>query len=125
MSRTPYVTRREFMKESALRATGGLMLGMTHETKVIPVSAKRAQVSLDGIWRFIPAVGGKGGPPKVGWGSIKVPGSWASRRGRGRSSDLVARGSGPGRRSVGTSMHWPASWLGNVFESQARERPDS
>ena len=95
MSRTPYVTRREFMKESALGATGALMLGMTHETKVIPVNAKRAQVSLAGIWSFIPAIAGKGSPPKMGWGYIKVPGSWASRRGRSRSSDLVGRGSGP------------------------------
>jgi beta-galactosidase len=82
------------MKESALGATGALMLGMTQQTKVIPVNEKRAQVSLDGVWSFMPAVAGKGGPPKMGWGYIKVPGSWASRRSKGRSSDLVARGSG-------------------------------
>ena len=125
MSRTPYVTRREFMKESALGATGALMLGMTHETKVIPVNAKRAQVSLAGIWSFIPAVAGKGSPPKMGWGYIKVPGSWASRRGRSRSSDLVARGSGSqwegydGERLTsawyGRQVPIPTDWQGRVI----------
>ena len=125
MSRTLYVTRREFMKESALGATGALMLGMAHETKVIAVNAKRAQVSLDGIWRFIPAVAGKGSPPKLGWGYIKVPGSWASRRGRGRSSDLVAPGSGPqweGYDGERLSSAWygrqvpiPTEWQGHVI----------
>jgi len=125
MSRTLYVTRREFMKESALGATGALMLGMTQGTKVTPVNAKRAQVSLDGIWRFIPTVAGKGGPPKLGWGSIKVPGSWASRRGGSRSSDLVAPGSGPrwesydGERLTGAwygrQVPIPTEWRGRVI----------
>ena len=57
------------------------------------VNAKRAEVSLDGIWQFIPAVEGAAQPPKVGWGYIKVPGSWQSSR--GRSADFVARGGGP------------------------------
>src|SRR5208337_1578309 len=113
------------MKESALGATGALMLGMAHETKVIPVNAKRAQVSLAGIWSFIPAVSGKGSPPKMGWGYIKVSGSWASRRGRSRSSNLVARGSGPqweGYDGERLSSAWygrqvpiPTEWQGRVI----------
>ncbi|MGH9448006.1 MAG: hypothetical protein ACRD3O_20130, partial [Terriglobia bacterium] len=95
MNRAPYITRREFMEESFLAATAALIPGTTHQAKVIPINAKRAQVTLDGIWRFIPALGGEGGPPAVGWGHIKVPGSWATRRGRDRSYGLVARGSGP------------------------------
>jgi len=125
MSRTPYITRRKFMKESALGVTGVLMSGMTHTTKVIQVNAKRAQVSLDGIWSFIPAVSGESAPPKMGWGYIKVPGSWASHRGRARSSDLVARGSGPqwehydGERLAGAwyerQVQIPTEWQSHVI----------
>ena len=57
------------------------------------MNAKRAQVSLDGIWRFIPAAEGTAEPPKVGWAYIKVPGSWQSSR--GRSADFLALGGGP------------------------------
>jgi hypothetical protein len=57
------------------------------------VTEKRAQASLDGIWRFIPAADGTAEPPKVGWAYIKVPGSWQNSR--GRSSDFLGLGSGP------------------------------
>ncbi|MGO8928368.1 MAG: sugar-binding domain-containing protein [Limisphaerales bacterium] len=60
---------------------------------ITTVNAKRAQVSLDGIWHFIPAAEGTAEAPKVGWAYIKVPGSWQSSR--GRSADFVARGGGP------------------------------
>jgi len=73
------------------------------KTSVETLNSKRSQVSLDGIWRFIPAAEGSAEPPKVGWAYIKVPGSWQGRGGRGgrdegrggRSSDLLARGGGP------------------------------
>ena len=63
------------------------------KTSITTVNAKRAQVSLDGIWHFIPAAEGAAEPPKMGWAYIKVPGSWQSSR--GRSADLLARGGGP------------------------------
>src|SRR5579871_4532666 len=44
--------------------------------RVEAVNRKRAQVSLDGIWRFIPAPEGTVAPPQVGWAYIKVPGDW-------------------------------------------------
>lgn len=62
-------------------------------TSVKTVNAKRAQVSLNGIWRFIPATQGTAPPPKTGWAYIKVPGSWQTSR--GRASDFVALGGGP------------------------------
>jgi beta-galactosidase len=99
MSNPPYITRRQFLDGSVLAATAALMPGMARKTKVIAVNTSRAEVSLDGIWRFIPAAAEKGSPPQTGWGYIRVPGSWARRRDRGavmgRPSDLVARGSGP------------------------------
>ena len=69
-----------------------------------PVNTRRTQASLDGLWRFIPAVQRAAEPPPAGWGYIRVPGSWgggaAARRGggnysRGGSSALVVRGAGP------------------------------
>ena len=63
------------------------------KTSIVTANAKRAQVSLDGIWRLIPAAEGTAEPPKAGWAYIKVPGSW--QRSRGRSADLVAVGGGP------------------------------
>lgn len=60
-------------------------------TNFVTLNAKRSQLSLDGIWRFIPAADGETQPPKTGWAYIKVPGSWQNSRGR---SDLVARGGG-------------------------------
>src|SRR5690348_1661735 len=46
--------------------------------RVVAVNAKRSRASLDGIWRFIPARVGETSPPKLGWGFINVPGSWAN-----------------------------------------------
>ncbi len=72
---------------------------------VVTVNAKRSRASLDGIWRFMPAVAGETAPPKLGWGFINVPGSWATREVEDRSANLVVstrsqspllvRGSGP------------------------------
>ncbi len=125
MSRRPYVTRREFMKESALAATEALILGAAPKAQAMPVNAKRAQVSLDGMWRFMPAVAGEGGPPKTGWGYIKVPGSWANAEGAEAGAGLpiwwpaAAVRSGNimmGRRwpAPGTSAkcRFPAEWQG-------------
>jgi beta-galactosidase len=63
------------------------------KTKVVAVNAKRAQVALDGVWRFIPATEGSDVPAKVGWAYLKVPGSWQSPS--GRRSDFLAFGGGP------------------------------
>lgn len=93
------------------------------KANVVAVNAKRVQVSLNGVWRFIPAVKEAAEPPKLGWAYIKVPGSWQSSR--GRSGDLVARGGGPpwdlydGTR---VSRAWyerqvtiPADWRGRAI----------
>lgn len=63
------------------------------KTDIKTVNAKREQMSLDGIWRFIPAVEGAAEPPGVGRAYIKVPGNW--QRSQGRSSDFLALGGGP------------------------------
>ena len=57
------------------------------------VTARRAQLSLNGIWRFTPAAEGEANPPKLGWGYIKVPGDWQIHP--NKPSDFLARGGGP------------------------------
>ena len=77
-------------------ADAGLPAGVTlnwEQTSVVTVNAKRAQVSLTGLWRFIPAADGAAAPPKVGWAYLKVPGSWQNSK--GRSSDFLRFGGGP------------------------------
>lgn len=59
------------------------------------INPKRSQVSLNGIWRFMPAVEGVMEPPESGWNFIKVPGSWQGNSGRDRdrvSSPLLGVG---------------------------------
>ncbi len=116
------LTRRRFLQTSSVAMAGATLLpslalaesqsadavlpaGMStnwDQTSVVTVNAKRSQASLDGIWRFMPAAAGQASPPETGWAYIKVPGSWANRQRRGqssnnegKSSDLVALGSGP------------------------------
>lgn len=60
---------------------------------VVKTNDKRSQISLNGIWRFIPATEGRDVPDKAGWAYIKVPGSWQSTS--GRRTAFVALGSGP------------------------------
>jgi hypothetical protein len=55
---------------------------------VTQTSTTRGTVSLNGLWRFIPAEGAAARDPQAGWGYIKVPGSWK------RNEDIVARGTG-------------------------------
>jgi beta-galactosidase len=56
---------------------------------VTQTSPTRGQFSLNGLWRFIPALGDAARDPQSGWGYIRVPGNWKN------NSDLVARGTGP------------------------------
>ena len=75
-------------------ADARLPAGMTlnwDKTSIVTLNAKRAQVSLAGLWRFIPAAEGTAEPPKVGWAYIKLPGNWQSTR----FSDFVSLGGGP------------------------------
>lgn len=87
---TPHLAATTHLADAELPA------GMTpnwDKTSIVTVNAKRAQVSLAGIWHFIPAAEGTAEPPKLGWAYIKVPGSWQSSR--GRSADFLALGGGP------------------------------
>jgi beta-galactosidase len=61
-------------------------------TSVETLNAKRARVSLDGIWRFTPA-DASAEPPKLGWAYLKVPGDWQSQP--GKRSSFVALAGGP------------------------------
>jgi len=105
------------------------------KNSVTTVNPKRSEVSLNGLWRFIPAVEGSADAPKLGWGYIQVPGRWAGGGrggpgGRGRSSSsasssIVAPGGGPqwqpfdGSRVASAwyerQVTIPADWQGRLF----------
>lgn len=96
------------------------------KTGIVTVNSKRTQMSIDGIWRFMPAGEGALEPPRTGWAYIKVPGSWQNSR--GRSSDLVARGDDPRWKVFdGTKVvrGWyerqvmiPAEWQGRTIRQR-------
>jgi hypothetical protein len=60
------------------------------EEPVENLGAKRAQILLNGLWRFVPAVGETATNPQSGWGYIRVPGSWKGDQMPG----IVAKGQG-------------------------------
>jgi beta-galactosidase len=94
-------------------------------TQVVALNAKRSHVSLDGIWRIMPARAGEAEPPKLGWGFINVPGSWASWQEENGSANLVVStrlrsplivaGSGPQWDNYGDGSRVASAW----YERQA------
>jgi beta-galactosidase len=87
---TPHLVAATQLADAVLPAGASLNWD---KTSVTTVNAKRAQLSLAGIWRFIPATEGAAEPAKLGWAYIKVPGNWQNSP--GRSSDFPAVGGGP------------------------------
>jgi beta-galactosidase len=87
---TPHLVAVTPVADAELPA--GTTLNWTN-TSINEVNSKRARVSLDGIWQFMPAMEGSVEPPTAGWAYIKVPGTWQNTR--RKSADLVALGSGP------------------------------
>lgn len=93
------------------------------KANIVAVNAKRAQISLDGVWRFMPVSEESAEFVQAACAHIKVPGSWQNSR--GRSADFVALGRGPQwDRYDGTKVAraWyqrlvpiPAEWQGRVI----------
>jgi beta-galactosidase len=91
------------------------------QTSIQSLNAKRAQLSLDVIWRFTPAAGGP--LPEAGWGYIRVPGDRQDHP--NRPSSLVAPGGGlqwqPYAGSLVTRAWYerqvtiPAEWQGRAI----------
>jgi beta-galactosidase len=109
------LTRRRFLQTSTVALAGATLLPQRSlaesqtdaslptgvklnwdATNVEAVNAKRSRASLDGIWRFTPAVAQQAEAPKAGWGYIKVPGSWGNhaRHAQAAPPDLLSLGSG-------------------------------
>jgi beta-galactosidase len=86
---TPHVAAAKQPGDAVLPA--GVGLGW-EKARVETVNARRARVSLDGIWRFMPAAD-VASPPRLGWGYLKVPGDWQVHP--QRPSSFLATGSGP------------------------------
>ncbi len=129
------LTRRRFLQTSTAALAGATLLpplaladsqsadavlpaGMSlnwDKLGIETVNAKRSRALLDGVWRFMPAVAGETAPPKLGWGFINLPGTWArSQRARRqdeeRSSSLIASGSGPQWEHYDDGSHVASAW---------------
>ncbi len=88
------------------------------------LNPKRAQVSLDGTWRFIPAADASAIPAKLGWSYIKVPGDWLNHA--NQPTAFVAYGGGPQwdlYDGSSVSRAWyerevpiPAAWQGRSID---------
>jgi beta-galactosidase len=134
------LTRRRFLQTSTTALAGATLLpslalaesqsadaalpaGMSlnwDQSKIETVNAKRSRALLDGLWRFMPAVAGETAPPKLGWGFINVPDSWATRQDEDTSANLVlstrsrgplmVHGSGPQWEHYDNGSHVASAW---------------
>jgi len=57
------------------------------------ITRKRGEICLNGIWRFVPAVGPAAKEPGEDWGYIRVPGDWRNTPAR---PGIVKKGTGEG-----------------------------
>lgn len=57
----------------AFAAAGQFSLDDAYREDISPV---RARISLNGLWRFQPALDASTAAPSAGWGSLRVPGRW-------------------------------------------------
>jgi hypothetical protein len=89
---TPHITAPTQLSDAVL--PDGITLDWDKlSVKTVTVNAKRTQVALDGVWRFIPAGESTAEPPQVGWAYIKVPGDWQIHP--DKRSSFLAYGGGP------------------------------
>ncbi|HEX8238042.1 MAG TPA: hypothetical protein VF600_19030, partial [Abditibacteriaceae bacterium] len=65
------------------------------EEPVEVLSSKRAEVVLNGLWKFQPGVAGAKEPAAAGWGYIRVPGSWRAGYSTIAIPQVAAPGNGP------------------------------
>jgi beta-galactosidase len=77
------------------------------------LSPHRGRIVLNGLWKFQPGVAGANKPAAVGWGYIRVPGSWRTGYSPIKIPQMVAPGSGPG---------WDA-WRNDTLLQGWYERP--
>ena len=88
------------------------------------LSARRAQICLNGMWQFKPALA-TDKPPTEGWGCILVPGPWVWHGYPPVSGAILAKGAGYswrfddfaklGRAWYQRQIHIPADWKGRAL----------
>jgi len=87
------------------------------------ITSTREEIVLNGIWKFMPAIGsGFRNPTERGWGYIRVPGAWATERFL-NIPGVIAKGIGNiwskislselGRVWYEREMYIPLSWKGS------------
>jgi len=73
----------------------------------VAVSSMRSEIVLNGLWRWLPAIGPSDKAPaeKADWGTIWVPGAWGTRMwGHYRNADATSNF--PGVQRAGTGEEW-------------------
>ena len=70
-------------------------------------SAARATICLNGLWKFLPAVGSAESGADTGWGYIRVPGSWQSLY---YLPGVVAAGRGDAWQDFGDGKELAKAW---------------
>ena len=71
----------------------------------------RAEICLNGIWRFMPAAGPAAEQPTADWGHIRVPGDWRNTPAR---PGIVKKGTGPAWADF-NSDELPTAWYERKF----------
>ncbi|MDA3963344.1 MAG: beta-galactosidase [Planctomycetota bacterium] len=93
------------------------------QTPAVDLSVRRGEMVLNDCWQFSPAESDT--PPSIGWGLIRVPGSWVSQGWPPVPATEQAPGSGPQWTGPlkDVSRMWyrreitpPATWDGRRFE---------
>ena len=89
-----------------------------------PLSAKREQICLNGIWEFVPMLNKADTEPPSGKAYIHVPGSWkssspmpglASEKGKGPAWENWGDGSGTWCAWYRRKIKIPAQWVGRAI----------
>ncbi len=111
-----------------MRLSALLLLGLcsalfaTPQGPVVQISTTRAEIVLNGAWRFEPAADGKK-QPTDDWGNIQVPGSWFPKK--GSVPGILESGKSAVWKTINetTSAAWyersieiPADWAGREIE---------
>ncbi len=87
------------------------------EEPVVSQSASRAEIPLNGLWLFQPAVAGSDEPPRGEWAAIRVPGSWNSQEvwGNAQLPSFVGRPPAWPDVRFRSESNPPRLYLDNVF----------
>ncbi len=89
----------------------------TAQAPVETLSATRARINLNGLWRFMPATRGAAEQPTDDWGLMPVPGSWRTGEwsmGMQPLSGVLVKGTGENWQDLGREL--ARGWYERTFD---------